>query len=189
MKIGSKIRPRNGKARRVEVHGHLYVFAATPDKAGNTHFVADVPNEQHAETFLGSGDFYAFSKDHEQQATLTRDGAAPASDAEQTSAQLAASAMSAFNAGATGGQVGDTANANDGNPALPLGGHDPEAVAAATELLKGSINEVGKAVANQSLPVIRAALALEKASPTQRKGMVTLLEATLEGAKQAGVEG
>lgn len=174
MEIGSKIHPRNGKARRVEVHGRLYVFAATPDNKGNIHFVADVTNEQHAETFLGSGDFYAFGKDLKQQPALTRSAAA---GKPVTGASTAAPAST------------DAGKGSD-NPNPPtVTGHDPEAVAAATELLKGSISDVGKAVANQTLPVIRAALDLEKAQPSPRKGMVTLLESTLEGARQAGVEG
>ena len=172
MKIGSKIRPRNGKCRNVTVHDRPYVFAATPDKNGDIHFVADVTDTKHAETFLGSGDFYAFGKGFEQQPSLTR--STPAGDGAHP---------------ATGGSANQAGGDGGSQSAPTLAGHDPEAVAAATELLKGSISDVGKAVANHRLPVIRAALAMENAQENARKGMVALLEATLEGAKQAGVEG
>lgn len=72
MKIGSHIKPRNGTARRVPLFGSEYVFKPEKDKAGATHFVAEVSNPDHAEVLLKNGAFYAFDKSQAQQPTLSR---------------------------------------------------------------------------------------------------------------------
>lgn len=173
MKIGSKIKPRTAPTRRTTVHGKEYVFAPLEDKDGQTHYVAEVTNEQHAETLVGSGFFYIYGKENEKQPSLTRQPA----DTSSTSTS------------SNGGEGSGEAGQGSSTQPVILDGHDPEAVAAAVELLKGTIPDVGKAVAGHTLPVIRAALALENSQEAPRKGMVSLLEATLEGAKQAGVKG
>jgi hypothetical protein len=60
MKIGSKIHPRDGKARNVTCHGTLYAFKPETDTRQKVHFVADVQNEKHAEVFLSNSAYYAY---------------------------------------------------------------------------------------------------------------------------------
>ena len=72
MKIASKIHPRNGISRAVDIHGRTYVFAATEDKNAEQHFVAEVKNEEHAAILLGSLDFYKFGADLVPVATLAK---------------------------------------------------------------------------------------------------------------------
>lgn len=73
MKIASVIQPKNGKYRRVTVHGKEYVFLPHQDKNEDTHFVADVKEEKHAETFLANDAFYVFGEDREKKAALKPD--------------------------------------------------------------------------------------------------------------------
>lgn len=72
MKIGSHIKPRNGKARHVAVHGKEYTFAPVKDNRGAIHFVADVTDADHAELLMKNGAFYAFDPAMAVQATLKR---------------------------------------------------------------------------------------------------------------------
>jgi hypothetical protein len=159
MKIGSKIHPRTTTTRRTTVHGKLYVFSPVEDKDGQTHYVADVTNEQHAETLVGSGHFYLYGKENDKQPALARP---------------------------TGGEQMPPPK----EPAdAALSAHSAEALAAASELLKGSISAVGRDVAKHGLDVVRAAVDVESAQQTPRTGMLALLNATLEGAAAAGVTG
>lgn len=64
-----------------------------------------------------------------------------------------------------------------------------EQVASATELLKGSAGDIGKAVGNAMLDTVRAAIAVESASKTPRKTVIGLLKTALDGAIAAGVKG
>ena len=79
-----------------------------------------------------------------------------------------------------------TWNDGDQSPPPPAKPDEP-LLAEATELLKGSISEVGKAVASVKLDVVRAAIALENGQQAPRKGMVALLEATLAVARAGAV--
>lgn len=159
MKIGSVIKPRTHPTRDVTVHGKLYVFAPVEDKQGEIHYVADVRDELHAETLVGTGYYYHFGKEHEKAPTLAR---TPGGEKQAESKAPAA--------------VKTQAHADDD-------------VAAATELLKGSISDVGKAVGSVTPGVVRAAIDVEKANQAPRKGMLDLLNATVEGAIAAGVPG
>ncbi len=62
-------------------------------------------------------------------------------------------------------------------------------LAMATELLKGSAGDIGKAVGNATLDTVRAAIAVESASKTPRKTVIGLLQTALDGAIAAGVKG
>lgn len=64
-----------------------------------------------------------------------------------------------------------------------------EQLDAATELLKGSAGDIGKAVGNATLDTVRAAIAVESASKTPRKSVIGLLQTALDGALAAGVKG
>lgn len=70
MKIGSRIKPRNRVSRTVNIHGRDYTFLPVEDKYGETHFVAEVQNEEHAAVLLGTLDFYAYGKDMAPAAAL-----------------------------------------------------------------------------------------------------------------------
>lgn len=157
MKIGSVIKPRTRPTRDVTVHGKKYVFAPVEDNQGEIHYVADVRDELHAETLVGTGYYYHFGKDHEKAPTLAR---TPSGEKPVLSKAPA-----------------------------PVTAHAAEDVAAATELLKGSISDVGKAVGSMTPGVVRAAIDVEKAQQAPRKGMLDLLNATVEGAIAAGVPG
>lgn len=64
-----------------------------------------------------------------------------------------------------------------------------EQLEAATELLKGSAGDIGKAVGSVTLDTVRAAIAVESASKTPRKTVIGLLQTALDGALAAGVKG
>lgn len=74
MKIGSRIKPRNGKARNVTIHGRLYSFTPEEDAQGVTHFVAEVNDPKHASVLVKNDAFYAFDKTAEKPAKLSRGG-------------------------------------------------------------------------------------------------------------------
>jgi hypothetical protein len=164
MKIASKIHPRSGKPRTVTVHGRPYVFKPLQDRNEQAHFVADVADARAAETFLASGDFYAYSADMEKKASLTRNPPAVPSPAPTPTPTPTPS-----------GELGAVTT-------------DP-VKQAAEELLKGSVSDIGRAVGNTTAETIRAALALEEAQETPRKTVVKLLQSTLDGMKAAGVAG
>lgn len=94
MKIASRIKPRNGQPRAVHVNEHLYLFAPTKDKAGDTHYVADVADPDHAAILLGSEHFYELGKDQQAVATLTR-GVAPVEETESKPVDTATDALRA----------------------------------------------------------------------------------------------
>jgi hypothetical protein len=150
MKIGSVIKPRHGDHRLVNVHGKDYLFIATQDKHGVTHFVADVKDGKHAECFMSSEAFYAYGADNEPAPTLKR-------GSEATDNKL---------------------------PKAPE--HAPEVLAAAAELLKGSASDISRDVGKSNAAIITAAIDLESASTKPRANALSLLQATLEGIKQAG---
>jgi LPS O-antigen subunit length determinant protein (WzzB/FepE family) len=162
MKIGSKIHPRDGKSRDVSVHGTLYVFLPEKDTQQKLHFVADVQNDKDAETFLANSAFYVYT----DKPTLTR---------------------------SAGSKKGADAPTPTPTPSPATAGIDaieatPEQKAAAQELLKGSLSDIGKAVGSATLSTIRTAIAIETAAETQRQNVVKLLTDTLEFAKAAGTK-
>lgn len=159
MKIGSKIHPRDGKRRDVTVRGTLYVFTPETDTQQKLHYVADVQNEKDAETFLANSAFYPYV----DKPTLTRtSGTKKQADAPAPTPTPAPAAD----------QVDAT----------------PEQKAAAQDLLKGSLSDIGKAVGSATLSTIRTAIAIELAAETQRQSVVKLLTDTLEFAKAAGAK-
>lgn len=81
-------------------------------------------------------------------------------------------------------------------PAAPAPSTDPapevtaEVNAEAEALITNTVGDIGKAVGNvSSLAVVRHALRIELRGDNPRKGTIRILEATIEGATQAGVEG
>ena len=178
MKIGSKIKPRDGTARRVTVHQRLYVFAPVQDHKGDVHFVTDVANEQHAETFMRSGDFYKFGAELEPQATLQR-ALVPEGSAGAPEGSVGSSG------GAEGGAGVGTGPAT-GNVAVSFS--EAERVEAGA-LLSGSANTISTAIGSVStLNIIRCARELEEAGQN-RKTVVQLLDQALAGAALANVKG
>lgn len=174
MKIASKIKPRNQKARTVDLFGRRYVFAATLDKDGYAHFVADVTIEKHAHQFLSTGDYYHFGADLEPKASLKAPVAPPpATNDEQD--------------GEKGGEKGGTGEV----PAdARLGAYSAETQAEAKALLAGSATQISGALGQVTdLDIVRAALLIEQESATPRKNVTQLLTSTLEMAKQANVPG
>lgn len=175
MKIGSKIQPRDGTTRRVTVHQRLYVFAPVQDHKGDVHFVTDVANEQHAETFMRSGDFYKFGAELEPQATLQR------------------SLVPEGSAGAATGSTGGSGDAGvgtgpaTGNVAVTFSEAERTEAGA---LLSGSANTISTALGSVStLNIIRCARELEESAQTPRKTVVQLLDQALAGAALANVKG
>lgn len=153
MKIGSRIHPRERDQRRVTIHGREYIFAKTEDKFGDTHFVADVKNEEHAAVLVGSDDFYPYNADM-----------APAPALQPPKPAV------------------------DPTEVVPPPAVDAAIQAEAEALLAGSASTISSAVgAVSSLAVVETALANEQAKKQPRTTVVKLLEATLEGAKAAGV--
>jgi hypothetical protein len=158
MKIASHAHPRDGRARIHTVHGIRYVFAPEQDRAGVTHFVAEVSNADHAELFIRSGGFYPFGEDLQVQPVLIR--IAP---------------------------TGEGAESEPPPPAPPVPMVDTAVQEEAAKLLAGTLNTIGTAIGSVSKPaVILAALALEKAKEAPRKGVVSLLQQTIEGLRATG---
>jgi hypothetical protein len=158
MKIGSHIKPRSGKPRHVPMFDTEYVFAAVKDKQGQTHFVADVDNADHAEILLKNGAFYAFDKNQSAQPTLSLPRGTKSEGDEDTKP-----------------------------PAYP-----PEVEAEAKALLDHNTEVIGAEIGKVSgLDVLRCALAIEsdRLNSKPRKTVITLLEASLQGAIEAGVKG
>ena len=63
-----------------------------------------------------------------------------------------------------------------------------DVMVAAETLLNGSASAIGADVGQvKTLAVVKAALAIEQASPKPRQNVVNLLQKTLEGAEAAGV--
>lgn len=178
MKIGSKIKPRDGTVRRVTVHQRLYVFAPVFDKHGEVHFVSDVTDETAATTLMRNDHFYHFGPDLAPAPELQR-GVEPV-----LSAPAAPKAPAA--------PVPAPAVGNDGSGGTPPSGVQPlpwdaEVVAEATELLKGSASDISTGVGNVSKSdVVRAALFIETQSEKPRKNVQQLLESTLSGIAASG---
>lgn len=161
MKIASKIAPiKTRRERRITVFGKLYVFAPTKDAQDNTHFVAEINDEKAVDTLLSTGHYYRFGKDMQPKSQLTK---------------------TAANNGGEGGQ-------GDGAGTKKPSGFNDEVIAKATDLLKGTIQDVSKGVASVGdIAIVQAALEIEKSAEQPRAGMVKLLESTIEMARQAGV--
>lgn len=158
MKIASKIHPRNGVSRTVTIHGRPYVFLPVEDKNAERHFVAEVKSEEHAAVLLGSLDFYAYGAELAPQPTLAKPAATEAPE---------------------GGEPPKD---------VQLVAFPRDVMEAAEALLNGSASAIGADVGKvKSLDVVKAALAIEKASSKSRKSVVALLEQTLAGAAAAGV--
>ena len=158
MKIASKAHPRDGKARIHTVHGIRYVFTPEQDRAGVTHFVEEVSNADHAELFIRSGGFYPFGEDLQVQPVLSR--ALP---------------------------TGEGAGSEPPPPAPPPPVVDTAVQEEAAKLLAGTLNTIGTAIGSVSKPaIILAALAFEQAKETPRKGVVSLLQQTIEGLRATG---
>jgi hypothetical protein len=77
MKIGSHIKPRDGKPRPVPFDDTVYTFAPVKDKRGVTHFVADVDDADHADALMRNGAFYAFDGKQAAEPALKHPGAPP----------------------------------------------------------------------------------------------------------------
>ncbi|CAM5591479.1 hypothetical protein [Rhodanobacter lindaniclasticus] len=78
MKIGTTIHPKRGAhahkgERHVAVADTTYVFRATTDKHGATHYVADVSNPDHAATLLKIDAYYAFDPSMQPKSVLVRE--------------------------------------------------------------------------------------------------------------------
>lgn len=102
MKIASRIKPRNGQPRNVHVNGRLYAFAAAKDKNGDTHFIADVNDPDHAAILLGSEHFYELGKDQQAVSTLKRSAEPATANAEQVAAGPTDTANETLRAAASG---------------------------------------------------------------------------------------
>src|SRR5574337_894703 len=77
MKIGTTIHPKRGAhahkgERHVNVADAIYIFRATTDKHGGTHYVTDVSNPDHAATLLAIDAYYVFDPAMQPKPTLVR---------------------------------------------------------------------------------------------------------------------
>lgn len=192
MKIASKIKPRDGKHRRVTVHGRLYIFAPTIDRNEEKHFVAEVKDERTAETLLTSGHFYHFSADLEPEPVLQRASLPAAPPAPP--APPPAPAPAPIAAGESQDGMSVAGKDNQGDAAQTVGQWPPDVFAAATELLKGSAAEISSAVGQipagdtvKPSDVVKAARAIEASGEKPRANVLKLLDSTLEGLKTAGL--
>lgn len=173
MKIASKIKPRSGVPRRVTVHDRLYVFGPVKDRNEETHYVAEVKNALHAETFMASGDFYHYSAEFEPVPLLNRP---PVVEPETPPPAPAPPVVLS----------GDQTGTITAPPSAPLP-WNPEVIAEATELLKGTAGDISTAVGRVSHPdVVKAAQDLESKSDKPRKNVQQLLEITLAGIQASG---
>jgi hypothetical protein len=69
-------------------------------------------------------------------------------------------------------------------PVAPV--HAPDVLAAARDLLKGSVADISRAVGKSNEAIITAAIDTEKANAKPRANVIGLLQATLDGIRQAG---
>lgn len=160
MKIASKTPPiKTRKTRRITVHGRSYEFEPTQDAGGNTHYVAEVKDENHVDTLIKSGHFYRFSKEMQGKPTLTPP--------------------------TKGGEGGGSDGGGEIKP--PVTGIPEEVMAQASKLLSGNAADIAKDVGSTDIAVTQAALVIEKASDKSRANVVKVLEQTIEGARAAGV--
>lgn len=165
MKIASKTPPiKTRKTRRITVHGHSYEFEPTQDAGGNTHYVAEVKDENHVDTLIKSGHFYRFSKEMQGKPTLT-----PPTK------------------GGEGGEGGGSDGGGGGDIRPPVTGIPEEVMAQASKLLSGNAADIARDVGSTDIAVAQAALVIEKASDKSRANVVKVLEQTIEGARAAGV--
>jgi len=154
MKIATTNTPKKDTHRTFKVHGKDYVFEAVQDKDENTHFVAEVKDEVHAEVFMKHGAFYAYGAENEPKSMLQR------------------------------GSGDSTIVASPAPPLISL--HKQDALDAATELLKGSANEISTLIGKSNREIISAAFDTESANAKPRKNVIALLQLTLDSMPQAG---
>lgn len=127
------------------------------DAGGEPHYVAEMPAE-HAQVLLASPHFFEYGKSN----TLKRAAPDPAPEA-------------------------DDDNEPDEDAKPESSAYAPDVQAEAAELVTGSASDISKGVGRvSSLAVVRCALELEQGGKA-RKGVQSILEATIEGATQAGV--
>ncbi|MGC1549382.1 MAG: hypothetical protein WA777_12705 [Rhodanobacter sp.] len=152
MKIGSTIKPRDGKPRNVHVHGELYPFAPVKDKHGKTHFVAEVNVESHAEVLMASDAFYHYDESHEVVPELTRNPdpkPVPVKSAEPVfSAEILAEAAELLKGAATSisTAVGSVSSLDVVKAALALENANAKPRKNVTELLQSTLDMAKEAL-------------------------------------------